>query len=68
MADPRWQGVVGFVRVAGGDYGIDGRWVLNDLRYGCIDLWVCQRRRVIFRDSFFSDFQLYCEVADEGGS
>ena len=50
MAGPRWQSIVGFVRVVGGDYGADGRWVLNDLRYGCIDLWVCRGGRVIFRD------------------
>ena len=30
-----------------------GRWILNDLRYGCIDLWVCRSERVIFRDSQF---------------
>ena len=67
MVELRWQGIVGFVRVAGWDYGMEGRWVLNDLRYGCIDLRVCGGWRVIFRDLNFFDFRLYSEVADERG-
>ena len=56
------------VWVVGGDYGVEDRWVLKDLRYGCIDLWVGRGWRVIFRDSFFFDFRRYSEAADEGGS
>ena len=39
--------------VAGRGDVMEGMWVLNDLRYGCIDLWVCRAGRVIFRDSHF---------------
>ena len=60
MTEPRWKWAVGFVWVAGRGDGMEGMWVLNDLRYGCIDLGVCRCGRVIFRDSHF--FRLLVDV------
>ena len=66
MPEPRLQGIVGFVRVVGGDFVAQKWWVLHDLRNGCIDLCVCRGGRVISRGSPFFAIRLYSEIAGKG--
>ena len=68
IADPRKQGVVGFVWMVVWDDRTKGGWILNDPRYGCIDLWVSRGGRVIFVTRIFFDRWLYSEVVDEEAS
>ena len=53
--------------IAVGDDGMKDGWVLNDPRYGCIDLWV-QEPRLHISPAYTGDSSIYLHIVTVGPS